>query len=66
MILRYADDTRNAAIAYNHLHLPRQASVNSQTTVQYHYDGAGTKLRMSNTNGTVNTKYAAGPAFRCF
>ena len=52
-----SDGNKGAGIAYNILNLPRQISVNSQT-VQYHYDGTGAKQRMSNTNNTVNTKYA--------
>jgi RHS repeat-associated protein len=44
-------------LSYNHLNLIREVIVNGQT-VQYHYDGNGQKLRMSNTNGAVNTKYA--------
>src|SRR5690606_823159 len=51
------DGNRNATISYNLLQLPRQVQVRGQT-MQYHYNGAGTKQRMSNTNGTVNTKYA--------
>ena len=52
-----SDGNKGAGISYNILNLPRQISVNSQT-VQYHYDGTGAKQRMSNTNNTVNTKYA--------
>ncbi|MGG7666988.1 RHS repeat domain-containing protein [Dyadobacter sp. BHUBP1] len=44
-------------LSYNHLNLIREVIVNGQT-VQYYYDGNGQKLRMSNTNGAVNTKYA--------
>ncbi|CAG5002294.1 hypothetical protein DYBT9275_02860 [Dyadobacter sp. CECT 9275] len=44
-------------IRYNILNLPREVAIGSDT-LGYHYDGAGSKLRMSNTNGTVNTKYA--------
>lgn len=44
-------------ITYNPLNLVGRV-VQLTNTVQYHYDGSGLKLRMSNTNGAVNTKYA--------
>jgi RHS repeat-associated protein len=44
-------------IRYNILNLPREVS-GSGYTLQYHYDATGAKLRMSNSNGTVNTKYS--------
>ncbi|MDQ1086543.1 DUF6443 domain-containing protein [Siphonobacter sp. SORGH_AS_1065] len=42
-------------IEYNILNLVRQVSVNNKS-LQYVYDGSGTKLRLN--NGTSNTKYA--------
>jgi len=44
-------------LKYNVLNLVREVIVGG-ATLQYHYDAAGSKLRMSNTNGAVNTKYA--------
>lgn len=44
-------------LKYNHLNLPTDIVVSGKT-LQYYYDGLGSKLRMSNSNGAVNTKYA--------
>lgn len=44
-------------LRYNFNDLVREAVVGGYT-VQYHFDASGTKLRMSNSNGAVNTKYA--------
>ncbi|MGG7667006.1 RHS repeat domain-containing protein, partial [Dyadobacter sp. BHUBP1] len=45
----------NGGIRYNILNLIREVDVNG-LTMKYHYDAAGTKLRMQ--RGTDNTKYA--------
>lgn len=45
----------DGGIRYNMLNLPREVAINS-LTMQYHYDAAGSKLRMQ--RGTDNTKYA--------
>jgi RHS repeat-associated protein len=47
----------NGSLKYNVLDLVREVGING-TTLQYHYDASGSKLRMSNSNGAVNTKYA--------
>jgi RHS repeat-associated protein len=47
----------NGDLKYNVLNLVREVVING-ITLQYHYDAGGSKLRMSNSNGAVNTKYA--------
>ncbi len=44
-------------LEYNLLNLVRRVSISGKT-LEYHYDATGAKLRMSNSNGAVNTKYA--------
>ena len=43
-------------LKYNYLNLPREILI-ADKTLQYHYDAAGSKLRISNSNGATNTKY---------
>ncbi|SDM43734.1 RHS repeat-associated core domain-containing protein [Siphonobacter aquaeclarae] len=45
----------DGGIRYNILNLPREVAINN-LTMKYHYDAAGTKVRME--RGTENTKYA--------
>lgn len=45
-------------IVYSVHNLVQQVTIAGGATLTYMYDGAGAKLRMANSNGAVNTKYA--------
>lgn len=49
-----------SGLQYNILNLVGRATQYQGPVLEYHYDAAGAKLRMSNTNGAANTKYARG------
>lgn len=49
---------QSGGIVYSIHNLIQQVTINSGATLTYVYDGASNKLRMANSNGAVNTKYA--------